>query len=152
MDTRRLPLWKDFLETALRSQRLTYGAFFSIEELESAVGHKRDTVAFNFAMSEIKQALEKIDNGAMVWTARGQYGRGYVISPPETCTAEMQNQFRQGLHLLGRSVRLGVNTPTHLLSDEQRRKHEALLEKNAKRLALVNRRALPAALKQKAIN
>jgi hypothetical protein len=124
--------------------KLVYGAFFSSSDMEIHLSCKENTAEFAFAISHIRRALRRSGQN---FTARGQMGQGYQIAAPGTNHAEVSRLQHVALNAMREGVILGTETPLELLSAEERRKHEAVTEKLATRLALVNRRALPAKLK-----
>lgn len=136
--TRVHPLWKNFVSTMKDAGRLHYGAFFTTTEMESALSCKEESVEFAFAVARVRRALRRDGKN---FTARGQRGQGFQVAAVETNHAEMQRLQQAAMNAMREGVILGTHTPIELLSSEDRRKHEAVLEKMAVRLALINRRS-----------
>jgi hypothetical protein len=134
---RQLPLWRHFITTMNDADALKFGAFFTTSDMEQHLGCKEDTAEFGMSIHRIRRALRRAGKN---FTARGQLGEGFVIAPPDTNRCEMQRLQAAAITAMREGVVLGTNTPLELLSAEARRKHEAILEKMAMRLALVNRR------------
>lgn len=132
-ETVRLPLWKNALET-MRKQGLDYGATYTAEFFEKELRTTRDTMGFGLAISEIRRELEQ---DGYYLSGRGQKGDSFVILAPAANQSVMASYGRAAVDALKRGVILGTNTRLDSLSANERRKHEALLEKLAVRLALV---------------
>ncbi len=128
----RLPLWKSCLET-MRKDSVSYGKTYPAEYFEKALKVTRDTMQFGLAISEIRRELEM---DGFYLSGRGQNGNQYVILPPENNQDVMRSYQRAALDALKRGVILGTNTRLDLLESEDRRRHEALLEKLAIRTLL----------------
>lgn len=139
---RILPLWRAFLSEMREADRLKFGEFFTTAELAKSLCCPEESTEFAFAVARIRRALRRDGKN---FTARGQQGLGFVIAAPETNHAEMQRLQSVAMTAMREGVILGTNTPIDLLSAEDRRKHEAVLEKMATRMALINRRGLPPA-------
>jgi hypothetical protein len=137
---RALPLWRAFITQMRADDRIGYGQFFSIEEMEDILSAKADSLEFAFGVARIRRALRREGKN---FTSRGQGGKGYVIASLETNHVEMGRLQCAALTALREGVILGTTTPVELLSAEARRKHESVLERMANRLALINRRGLP---------
>ncbi len=134
---RILPLWKEFVRITREGGKLTYGAAFTTAEMEQALACNRDSLEFQFAVSDIKRALRREGKN---WTARGQNGEGFVITQPGRNRVEMERLQKAAITQMKEGVILGGSTPLELLNQEDRAKHEAVMGKMATRLALINRR------------
>lgn len=134
---RQHPLWRDFIVKNKTEGSLVFGSFFKVETMEDHLGCKSDSVEFAFAIAAIRKALRREGKN---FTERGQHGLGFLITPPEFNHKEMDRLQASAISALREGVVLGTNTPIELLDAESRRKHEAVLEKMATRLALVTRR------------
>lgn len=135
-EARKLPLWRAWLEA--NEARLTYGAAFKTEDLEAFFGVQSDRLAFRVEVIAIRAELLK---RGMNFTERGQNGAGFVIAQPNTNADEVERMQRAAISAMGRSVVLATTTPMQLLTEQERRKHEAVAEKAATRLALLSRTA-----------
>lgn len=133
--TRILPLWKAWLEE--NAGRIQYGAQFTSEELVKFLDQQEDSIGFAMSVHEIRKALRR---RGMVLTARGEFGKGYRISPPSANMDEMKRMEKAAASALREAVVLGTSTPLDALTQEERRLHESLLEKVSTRLALMNRK------------
>ena len=70
---------------------------------------------------------------------RGQKGNQFVILRPAANTNVVDGYSRAAVDALKRGVILGTNTRLDTLSESERRRHEAILERVALRAALVQR-------------
>lgn len=131
---RRLPLWKDWIDR--NEHRLAYGLTVTTEEMEASLDEKADSIAFKMAMLNIRVVLR---HRGMNFSQRGLRGTGFQILPPNTNADEMEHLNRVALNSLKASVILGTRTDVSLLSDCERKRHEAVTEKMANRLALLSR-------------
>jgi hypothetical protein len=131
----RLPLWKNCLEVMLRDG-VEHGKVYEAKFFEEELRFKRDSMQFGLGVSEIRRELEK---RGFYLTGRGQGGNQFVILPPDGNVAVMANYQRAAIDAMKRGVILGTNTRLDLLSKEDRRKHEGMLEKMAIRSALLSR-------------
>lgn len=133
-DVRTLPLWKHWFET--HGDGLVFGDKVTTEAMEEAVGHKSDTIAFKFAVSEIRKCFRR---KGMHFTASGMKDRGFVVAPPEHNADEMVRMDRLAMSSLAEAVVLGTNTQVNLLAAEDRKRHESITAKIATRLALLSK-------------
>ena len=133
-EVRRLPLWKDWIER--NEHRLAYGLTVTTEEMEAALEEKSNTMAFQMASHNIRVVLRQ---RGMNFSQRGLRGTGFQILPPNTNADEMEHLNRVALNSLKASVILGTRTNLSLLSECERKRHEAVTEKMAHRLALLGR-------------
>ena len=134
-EIRRLPLWKNVVDK-MRAEGIEFGKTYSAEYFEEGLSQKRDTMQFGLAVSEIRRELES--NGFYL-TGRGQKGDQFVILPAGDNMKIMQEYSRRALDSLKRGVILGTNTPLNALAIDDRRKHEAILERIAIRSVLMAR-------------
>ena len=114
-----------------------HGSLYSAEYFEESLKAKRDTMAFNLGLSEIRKRLE---HRGLYLSGRGLGASEYIVIPPENNLAQGQSHARQAMTFLRRSWVLLTNTRLELLSAEQRARHERESEKAAKRMALLGRR------------
>jgi hypothetical protein len=133
-EVRRLPLWKDWIER--NEHRLAYGLTVTTEEMEAALEEKIGTVEFNMAILNIRIVLR---HRGMNFSQRGFRGAGFHIAPPNTNAEEMERMNRVAVNSLTASVILGTKTNLNLLSECERKRHEAVTEKMAHRVALLGR-------------
>lgn len=138
-----LPLWKNCLDGML-AVGVNYGDTFSAKFFEEHLKSNQDTMEFGLAVSAIRRELEK---RGFYLNGRGQNGEQYVIVQAASNCDVMLSYQRRALDAMRRGVILGTNTPLALLKGEDRRRHEAVLERLAKRTALLGRR-MPATLAQ----
>jgi hypothetical protein len=133
-EVRRLPLWKDWIER--NEHRLAYGLTVTTEEMEAALEEKFGTVEFNMEILNIRMVLR---HRGMNFSQRGLRGAGFHIAPPNTNVDEMERMNRLAMNSLKASVILGTKTNLNLLSECERKRHEAVTEKMAHRVALLGR-------------
>ena len=133
-EVRRLPLWKDWIDR--NEHRLAYGLTVTTEEMEAALEEKAHSMAFQMAAHNIRVLLRQ---RGMNFSQRGLRGAGFQILPPNTNADEMEHLNRVALNSLKASVILGTRTNLSLLSECERKRHEAVTEKMAHRLALLGR-------------
>ena len=134
-EIQRLPLWKNVVEE-MRSMGLQYGQTFPSEFFEERLKVTRDQMRFGLDISEIRRELE---HDGFRLSGVGQKGNQQVIVPLKCNSKVMESYQRRAFDAMKRGVILGTNSPIHLLPDEDRRKHEALLERMATRLVLMQR-------------
>lgn len=133
--TRILPLWKAWLDE--NADRIQHEAHFTSLELVKFLDQPEDSIGFAMSIHEIRKALRR---RGMVFTARGEFGKGYRISPPSANADEMRRMEKAAASAMREAVVLGTSTPLDALTQEERRLHESLLEKLSTRLALMNRK------------
>lgn len=131
----RLPLWKNALDE-MRGDGITYGKVYEADFFEKHLRCTRDEMKFGLAVSEIRRELEK---DGFYLSGRGQKGAQFIILMPESNSDVMAAYQRAALDSLKRGVILGTNTRLDSLSDSDRRKHEALLQKMATKCVLMQR-------------
>jgi hypothetical protein len=134
-ETVRLPLWKNCIDE-MRKQGIAYGQTFHAEFFETHLRTKRDSITFGLSISEIRRELEK---DGYYLSGRGGKGDQWQILPPESNSNVMECYQRAAVDALKRGVILGTATRLDTLSEDQRRKHEAVLQRLAIRAALVSR-------------
>lgn len=131
-----LPEWKHAL-SEMENEGIEYGATFTVEWFREILRQEPDTVQFAMSIHSIRVALRE---RGMNLTSVGQDGKAWFIAPPQTNAREMQRMQRKAIRAMQQGVILGTNTPTELLSDTDRKRHEAVLERLAIRTALISRR------------
>jgi hypothetical protein len=136
MEVVRLPLWKNCYEDMLRDG-VDYGATYPAEYFEERLKTKRDSMTFGLDISKIRAAL--LSHGFFL-SGRGQKGEQFVIVDAAANTAVMENFQHQAIKALRSGVILGTNTRVDVLTAEERRRHESMLEKLAIRSALISRK------------
>ena len=114
-----------------------YGRTYDAEFFETRLKEKRDTMGFGLAVSQIRTAL--LQNGLFL-SGRGQKGEQFVIVDAAANTRVMENFQAQAAMALRKGVILGTNTRIDVLTEDERRKHEATLERLAVRSALMSRK------------
>ena len=136
MEVVRLPLWKNCYEEMLR-EGVDYGATYPAEYFEERLKAKRDSMTFGLDISKIRASL--LSHGFFL-SGRGQKGEQFVIVDAAANTAVMENFQHQAIKALRSGVILGTNTRVDVLTAEERRRHESMLEKLAIRSALISRK------------
>lgn len=136
MEVLRLPLWKNCLDEMLHAG-VEYGATYSADFFEERLKSKRDTMTYGLDISKIREGFLKY---GFFLSGRGQKGEQFVILQASANSSVMENFQAQAIKALRSGVILGTNTRIDLLNDEERRKHEATLERLAVRTALVTRK------------
>lgn len=136
IDPLRLPLWRDCYEKMLK-EGVDYGQTYSVEYFEDRLKEKRDTMSFGLSVSKVRMAL--LTHGFFL-SGRGQKGEQFVIVDAAANTSVMENFQAQAVRALRNGVILGTNTRIDVLTEEERRKHEATLERLAVRSALISRK------------
>ena len=125
-----------------------HGQTFDSTFFEAELKEKRDTMRFGLAISEIRRELEKV---GYYLSGRGQHGNQFIILMPQDNCDVMLSYQRSAIDAMKRGVILGTQTRLDLLSDQDRRKHESVLERLALRTVLVSRsKQIKAALGDKA--
>lgn len=144
----RLPLWrecaKEMLATGIRHGQ-TYPASFFEERLKT----DKLSMPYSLGIAEIRRLLEQ---KGYYLSGRGQHGTQFIILPPSSNADVMLGYGRKAADALKRGVILGTNTRLDLLNAEDRRRHEAVLERMAIKAVLISRstqiaNALPASAK-----
>ena len=136
-ETVRLPLWKNVLDE-LKADGVSYGQVIESKWLEEKLCQPRTTMQFGLAVSEIRKGLEM---DGFYLSGRGQGGNQFVILPPESNQDIMQSYEREASEALRRGVILGTGTKLDTLDAEQRRRHEARLEKLSIKCLLLSKPA-----------
>lgn len=136
MEVLRLPLWKNCYEEMLRDG-VDYGQAYPAEYFEERLKVKRDSMTFGLDISKIRAAL--LSHGFFL-SGRGQKGEQFVVVDAAANTSVMENFQAQAIKALRSGVILGTNTRVDVLTDEERRKHESMLERLAIRSALISRK------------
>ena len=131
----RLPLWKNVYEQMI-AEGCNYGATYPAEFFERGLKAHRDSMRFSLDLARIRRALE---HHGFYLSGLGGKGAQWVIVAPESNADKLLGYQREAMDALRRGVILGTNTRLDTLTAEQRRKHEATLEKLATRSALISR-------------
>ena len=134
-DIRTLPLWKDWIDR--NEHRIAYGLTVTMEEMEQALDGIRETAAFNLDVQKIRDALR---HRGMNFSQRGLRGGGFHIMPPNTNADTMEGMARAAVNALTAAVILGSNTDHGQLTDQERQRHDSVVQKAANRLALLSRK------------
>lgn len=128
----RLPLWKTCVDTMLKTG-IEFGSVYKAEFFEEQLRCKRTDMKFSLAISQIRRRLE---SEGFYLSGQGLKGDSFVILEPNQNRDVMSSYSSKALDALKRGVILGTNTRMDLLSAEDRRRHESVLEKIAMRLML----------------
>ena len=131
-EQRLFPAWKEFLET----EKIEFGVSWTSDYLEAALQCKADTVEFRFSIDKISRELVR---RGMYITSEGSNGTVYRVVMPNRNAHVMHRMQRKAINAMYKSVTLGENTPRKMLTTDEQRVHEAVLEKAATRLALLSR-------------
>lgn len=137
-DARRLPLWKNCYERMLR-EGVDYGTTYPASFFESELECSRDSMKFSLDLSSIRKALE---HHGMFISGRGSRSETFVIVTADQNADQLKSYGRQVIELSRRAIVLGSNTRRDALTEEGARRHDAEMEKAAKRAVLLGRRAL----------
>jgi hypothetical protein len=132
----RLPLWKSCLEDMI-SGGVTYSDTFDTAYFENSLRCDRATMEFGIAMSKIRAGL--LEYGLYL-SGRGGHGEQYTIVDPAANMKVMEQYQREAIVALRKGVILGTNTDMKLLTPDEQRRHEAVLERMAIRSALMGRK------------
>ena len=147
-ETLKLPLWKNVVEE-LVNDGITYGSTYETVFFETRLREKRETLAFGIGISQIRSAL--LERGLYL-SGQGQKGHQFVVLEASANADVMRNLQSQAIVALRKGVILGTNTRVDILTIEERRKHESMLEKLAIRAALISRRTPTLKRAMKALN
>lgn len=131
-EQRLFPTWKEFLET----EKIEFGVSWTSDYLEAALQCKSDSVEFRFSIDKISRELVR---RGMYITSEGSNGTVYRVVMPKHNAHVMHRMQRKAINAMYKSVTLGENTPRKMLTTDEQRVHEAVLEKAATRLALLSR-------------
>ena len=131
-EQRLFPAWKEFLET----EKIEFGVSWTSDYLEAALQCKADSVEFRFSIDKISREL--VHRGMYI-TSEGSNGTVYRVVMPNRNAHVMHRMQRKAINAMYKSVALGENTPRKMLTTDEQRVHEAVLEKAATRLALLSR-------------
>jgi hypothetical protein len=136
MEVVRRPLWKNCYDEMLRDG-VDYGTTYPAEYFEERLKAKRESMTFSLDISKIRAAL--LSHGFFL-SGRGQKGEQFVVVDAAANTAVMENFQQQAIKALRSGLILGTNTRVDVLTAEERRRHESMLEKLAIRSALISRK------------
>lgn len=143
----RLPLWRNCVD-AMLSDGIEYGKTYTAEYFEGQLRCARDEMKFGLAISEIRRQLE---SKGFYLSGRGLNGNSFIILQPNDNVDVMRSYSSAALDALKRGVILGTNTRLDALSDEEKRRHESVLQKIAMRLVMMKKpMQIAGALKGKA--
>jgi len=134
-EAQRLPLWRNFCERIVAAG-LVENQTFTTELIARELSAHPASAQFAFAVHEIRRYLRR---KGWVLSARGQNGTQYVILPRSRNADEMQRHQKRAITALREGVILGTQTPLDTLNAEDRRRHEAILEKLALKSVLIKR-------------
>ena len=134
-DTRKMPLWRWWIDNV--GVTLKPGDQVTIESLTESLSCARDTWEFRGALIHITKWMET--ERGLNFTARGQYGKGYIVSNPDKNVEVMKRKQREGFGRIKRAVALGIATPLHAMTEEQKRVHIAYTERTAGEFALLSK-------------
>jgi hypothetical protein len=120
----------------MKAAGIEYGKVYTAEFFEERLMVKRDDPSFCFDIPRIRRELE---HSGYYLSGRGGKGETYVILPPENNADQMLAYQSAAMDALKRGCILGTNTRLDTLSAEDRRRHEAVLERAMTRSLLINR-------------
>lgn len=131
----KLPLWKNCLEKMI-AEGVEHGKTYPADYFEAELKERRDTMKFGLGISEIRRELEK---RGFYLSGRGQQGNQFIVLLPENNCDVMLSYQRSAIDAMKRGVILGTQTRLDMLKDEDRRRHESVLERLALRTVLFSR-------------
>jgi hypothetical protein len=134
---RKLPLWKSCVEFMFK-EGVEYGKIYKTEFFEEwfSLDRVKDSMKFGLEITKIRKVLEQ---EGFYLSGRGQNGTQYVVIQPEHNVDVMRHYQRLAMDSLRRGTILGTTTKLDTLTDEERAKHENVLEKIATRQVLMSR-------------
>jgi len=134
----KLPLWKNCLE-AMREKGFTYGASWPVNFFESQLRTKADSTQFQFEMLQLKCAMEEEDG----YYLRSEENGALWSIPAAADHEDVARSFESKMKRYAvRSVALRNSTltnPDAVLSDAERTRMEAALERASIRMVLMAR-------------
>lgn len=136
---KRYPLWESCLETIRERGLLAYGSRVPMDFLVESLGCPVNSIEFGAAMSAINDEI--IADGYYL-SARDQGGACYLVVSPETAEHVADANVRKSFKSIRRAIKLfhGLqHNPAANLSAEAKRRLASKEEKNAVRLALMQR-------------
>lgn len=137
----KLPLWKNVVEE-MTAAGLEENKCWTLEYFTKGLMCEPNGPEFAFAIHYIRKALRRKG-----WAfASRNTGQQFFLRPRAENADVMLSMQREAINALREGLILGTTTPLETLNEEQRRRHEGVLEKIALRLALMNRK-IPASLK-----
>ena len=136
MEVVKLPEWKSCYQDIL-NEGIDYGKTFTAEYFEEKLRCRRDSMQFGLDVSNVRTAL--LAHGFYL-SGRGGKGEHFVVLEAAANSKVMENYQHAAAIALRKGVILGTNTRIDILTDDERRKHESMLEKLAVRAALFSRR------------
>lgn len=134
----KLPLWKNCLEK-MRAQGFGYGSSWPVDFFEGELRRKRDEQQFAFEMMALKQALEEEDGYYLESSESGKLWSIPAAAAHEDVAKSFEHKMRR---YSVRSVAIRAATLTNAsatLTDAERQKMEANLERASTRLVLLAR-------------
>lgn len=130
-----LPAWRTLVNKMI-SDDITYEKSFPTQELEIFLNLKRDDPSFAFAMSHIRKVL--LAKG-MYLTSRGMKGECFIVLPAARNAEVMSAYSRRASDMLTNGIMLGSTTIKDTMTDEEKRRHDSVLEKLAHKAVLLRR-------------
>jgi hypothetical protein len=130
------PIWKQCLQN-MKKDGIEYGKQYTAEYFEKELRANRKDMKFGLMIAEIRRQLE---HDGYYLSGKGGHGNMWVIVMQQQNVNVMYNYQSKAIDALKRGVILGTNTRLDLLDEQDRRRHESMLEKIAMRSALVTRR------------
>ena len=121
----RLPLWRECAKEMIE-QGLEYGKVYTSEYFEKWLKCSPDSITFGIGVSKIRRTLE---HHGVFLSARGQKGKQYVLLQASANSNVLANWAHQATDCLKRGVILGTNTRLDALNPDDRRRHEAWVER-----------------------
>jgi hypothetical protein len=136
-NVQRLPLWKVCLDDMLHDG-IEHGKIYNTSWFEEKLRCQQSTMEFGLGVSEIRRALE---SHGFYLSGRGLDGDKLVIVEAGKNQKVMARYNSHAVDSMNRGVILGANTRRELLTEAEKVKHDALLERMQIRKAMLNRTA-----------
>ncbi len=132
-EIRRLPLWKNCLDTMHR-EGIEYGKRFTTKFFEEELSQSAPSIRFGIDVSRIRRELEK---EGFYLSGQGLKGEYFEIIPAADNHMVMGRYLQEAKDKTKRAVTLGVSTPMDVLSPSEQTRHMQKLERAQIRQALI---------------
>ena len=132
-ETRRLPLWKAFID----NHEIDFGSSWTSEYMASYLDEEIGTVNFGMAIVSIRKELHK---RGMQLSSKGSNGTQYTIIQANENHGVMTGYQRKAMNAIKSSVVLGINTPRDMLSCDEQRRHENTLSASQNTLLFMRKK------------
>ena len=136
-----LPLWKNVVKQ-MEADGLEENKAWPLSYFVERLREPEKSAALAFALNDVRRGLRELG----WWLSSRNSGAEMWLHPRRENAKGMERFTKKAVTALRNGVILGTNTPMDCLTDEERRRHEGVLEKMALRSVLMNRK-LPEKLK-----